>query len=157
MLHKKQKALTQTHKKPRTKTKSPHTNPQKPRQTQKAPHQPHKRPRPKTKSPSQPHKRPRPKTKSPHQNHKKAPPPQRPTPHHLMKCEQGTWRSHVPCSHFGGRGGTGPPTKKGTGPPHKKGDWSLIKKTKMYFPHRGLLDLTKRFRLFPGVMNFAWS
>ena len=45
-------------------------------------------------------------------NHKKAPPPQRPKPHHLMKCEQGTWRSHVPCSHFGGRGGTGPPTKK---------------------------------------------
>ena len=45
-------------------------------------------------------------------NHKKAPPPQRPKPHHLMKCEQGTWRSHVPCSHFGGRGGTGPPTQK---------------------------------------------
>ena len=29
-----------------------------------------------------------------------------------MKCEKGTWRSHVPFSHFGGRGGTGPPTQK---------------------------------------------
>ena len=45
-------------------------------------------------------------------NHKKAPPPQRPKPHHLMKCEQGTWLRHVPCSHFGGRGGPGPPTQK---------------------------------------------
>ena len=115
MLHKKQKALTQTHKKPRTKTKSPHTNPQKPRQTQKAPHQPHKRPRPKTKSPSQPHKRPRPKTKSPHQNHKKAPPPQRPKPHHPMKCEKGAWRSHVPFSHFGGGWGDWSPHKKKLG------------------------------------------
>ena len=50
-------------------------------------------------------------------NHKKAPPPQRPKPHHLMKCEQGTWLRHVPCSHFGGRGGTGPPTGL---VPHKK-------------------------------------
>ena len=43
---------------------------------------------------------------------KKAPPLQRSKPHKLMKCEKGTWRSHVPFSHFGGRGGTGPPTKK---------------------------------------------
>ena len=35
-----------------------------------------------------------------------------PKPHHLMKCEKGTWLRHVPFSHFGGRGGTGPPTKK---------------------------------------------
>ena len=99
MLHKKN--FTQTHKRPR--------------QTQKAPHQPHKRPRPKTKSPSQPHKRPRPKTKSPHQNHKKAPPPQRPKPHHPMKCEKGAWRSHVPFSHFGGGWGDWSPHKKKLG------------------------------------------
>ena len=51
---------------------------------------------------------------SPHQTHKKAPPLQRPKPHHLMKCEKGTWRSHVPFSHFGGRGGTSSPHKKTT-------------------------------------------
>ena len=46
------------------------------------------------------------------QTHKKASPPQRPKPHHLMKCEKGTWRSHVPFSHFGGCGGTSSPHKK---------------------------------------------
>ena len=45
-------------------------------------------------------------------NHKKAPPLQRPKPHHLMKCEKGAWRSYVPFSHFGGRGGTSSPHKK---------------------------------------------
>ena len=29
-----------------------------------------------------------------------------------MKSEKGTWRSHVPFSLFGGRGGTGPPQKE---------------------------------------------
>ena len=29
-----------------------------------------------------------------------------------MKCGKGTWRGHVPFPHFGGRGGTGPPTQK---------------------------------------------
>ena len=46
--------------------------------------------------------------------HKKAPPLQRPKPHHLMKCEKGAWRSHVPFSHFGGRGGTSSPHTKKT-------------------------------------------
>ena len=95
------------------------------------------------------------------QTHRMVPLPPRPKPHHLMKCERAARHCRVALSHFGGGGGTGPPTKKtknmGDWSPHKKGDWSLIKKTKMYFPHRGLLDLTKRFRLFLGVMNFAWS
>ena len=52
------------------------------------------------------------KTKNLTKTHKKAPPLQRPKPHHLMKCEKGAWRSHVPFSHFGGRGGTSSPHKK---------------------------------------------
>ena len=52
------------------------------------------------------------KTKNLIKTHKKAPPLQRPKPHHLMKCEKGAWRSHVPFSHFGGRGGTSSPHKK---------------------------------------------
>ena len=37
---------------------------------------------------------------------------QRPKARRLVECGKGTWRSHVPFPHFGGRGGTGPPTQK---------------------------------------------
>ena len=62
------------------------------------------------------------KEKEKSQTHKKHPqtskkPSQsrRPKPHHLMKCEKGAWRSHVPFSHFGGGGGDWSPHKKKLG------------------------------------------
>ena len=73
------------------------------------------------------------------QTHKKASPPQRPKPHHLMKCEKGTWRSHVPFSHFGGCGG-------GFVPPQKKTNLS----TKIRF-HRACGDVASFDPPFFGI------
>ena len=94
MLHKKQKALTKTHKKTRAKHKK---NSSKPALT------PGPSPMGRGGHASQ---------KTFTKAHKKAPLPQRPKPHHLMNCERAVRHRRTALSQFGGCGGTSSPHKK---------------------------------------------
>ena len=60
--------------------------------------------------------------------HKKASLPKRPKPITLMNCERAARHRRTALSQFGGRGGTGPPTKKTRR--QAWGDWSPHKKNK---------------------------
>ena len=131
MLHKKQKAITQTHKRPRPNTKRPHQNPQKAQAKHEKPHQTHQKARPNTTHQASPPHEMRPlgrisggvgglvppqKTPKP----TKRPGKTRHTkPHKPMNCERAVRHRRAALSQFGGRGGTGPPTKKNASPTKK--------------------------------------
>ena len=98
--------------KARPNTKRPHQNPPKGQAKHETP------------SPT-PTKRPGQTRNAPTKTHQKVSPSQGSKPHHHMKCERGTRQSRVPLSHFGGRGGTRPPTQK-------KRNTQLVTRDRMY-------------------------
>lgn len=91
------------------------------------------------------------------QTHRKVPLPPRPKPHHLMKCEKGAWRSHVPFSHFGGRGGTGPPTKKNENRAFYNNIYCSCVRRMETYKMRGVSFCPCRYFLFGKASHYARS
>ena len=81
------------------------------------------------------------------QTHKKASLSQRPKPHHLMKCERAARHRRVALSHFGGCGGTGPPTQKEPYPMVCAMRWLISVRTSCALPCAWAVSL----------MRWAWT